>query len=94
MEFQPIGNLVLVEIIEEKMREGIYIASDYTDPRIGIVRGIGKGRKTKKGIVPITNLSIGNRVLMPQSGKKYVTLDGVRYWIISADEILGVLDAA
>lgn len=97
-----IGNKVLVKPEEITEWRGIHIPEDithkenpFTDMRIGTVVAIGAGRRTKKGVrVPIDGMTLGDRVLLPPSGKVHVEYNGQFHWLCDAGTILGKLDAA
>lgn len=92
---QPVGNKVLLEVIEETTRSGFYIPDNCTDPRMGIVVAIGNGRKTKKGnLIPIEGLAVGDKVLVGDTDKIWMELEGKRHWMTAPENILGALDAA
>jgi co-chaperonin GroES (HSP10) len=96
---QPLGNNIVVEPITQKEYHGIHIPEDIThkdnpfsDPRTGIVKAVGIGRLTKKGVrIPIS-LNVGDKVCVPRHSKKPVEIDGVEMWMIDADEIMGVIE--
>jgi co-chaperonin GroES (HSP10) len=96
-----IGNRVLVEPEEITMIHGIHLPENIThrdnvfhDQRVGRIIAIGTGRLTKRGkIVPIENIKVGDRVILPSHDKTAVEYEGKHCWLVDADEILGVLNA-
>ncbi len=96
-----IGNKILVERDRVTQWKGIHIPEDithmnnpFTEERIARVVAIGTGRRTKKGaLIPISGINVGDRVLLPNQNKRSIDVSGKQYWMIDADEILGVLDA-
>jgi co-chaperonin GroES (HSP10) len=91
---RTLKNRVIVEIIEEEYRGKMLMPNWVADPRIGIVRHVGEGRKNKKGVLIPMPVKPGDKVLVPQNGKGYITLEGKPHWIIDADELLGVMEDA
>ena len=96
---QPLGNFVIVDPIIQREYHGIHIPEDIThkdnpfsDPRTGIVKAVGPGRLTKKGVRAPISLKVGDKVCVPRHSKRRVEIDGVDYWMIDADEILGVIE--
>lgn len=95
-----IGNRVLVQPEMDKKWRGMHIPEDIThfenpfmDARIGVVLSVGVGRRTKKGVrVPITNVKVGDRVLLPRSDKVHVQFNDAFCWLCDADTILGILE--
>lgn len=90
------GDRCLIEIVPETTRQGLIVHRDNTDPRIGIVRAIGNGRRAKKSKqrIPIEGLEIGDRVCVAQFGKWYATIDDKDYWVLESKDLLAKLEPA
>ena len=88
MIIKPIGNRILVRLIEEeeKSSKGILLANTAPKERstTGVVIDIGLGSKTKV-------LSIGEIVVLQKHAGTEVRGDGARLLIVSVDDVLGVI---
>lgn len=89
MNLQPLGNLVLVEPIEEEMRGSIAIPEKMRDAAFAWVRAIGPGKKT-----PLP-LAVGEKVML-DAGTVWedVEVDGRPHRLINFNHILAVMEEA
>ena len=94
MNIVPIGNRVLLKPIEEPNEiNGFLIPDQSKDKPIKFeVVSVGEGFVTSDGtVVPITNLSIGDSVVIPRHlGFELKNDEGI-FRIVNAQEILAVL---
>lgn len=94
MKFQPLGNRVLIKLVEEKEVKigGIIIPDTAKEkPQQGEVMAVGAGKIDEKGNKIPVNVKKGDMVLMPKYGSQEVNLDGKKYQLLSEDDILGIL---
>lgn len=87
MQVQPLGDRVLVQMVEEQQRtqSGIYIPDTAKDkPQTGLVVAVGDGEDVK--------VKTGQRVLFAKFAGTEVKIDNVEHLILSADDILAVVE--
>ena len=88
MNFQPLGNRVLVERVEEptKTPSGIIIPDNAKEkPLEGNVLAIGPEVEEEGQI------KVGDKVVFAKYSGTEINLDGKEYLILSTDDILGIL---
>ena len=97
MKFRPIGNRVVLKALEKnKNINGIIIPDTVNEkPTYFEVLAIGQGFYAEQGkIIPITNMKVGDIVLLPKhSGidvKDEETQEVIR--IVGASQVLGVFE--
>jgi chaperonin GroES len=85
MKFKPMTDIILVEVIEEKMTSGgLHIVSkDSTDPKRG--RIVCKGPK-------VLELKKGSEVLFPYNYGEETRLEGKDYLLMREKDILAVVE--
>jgi chaperonin GroES len=85
-----------VEPVEEKevKKGGIIIPDSAKEkPTEGLVRAVGSGKSDENGKkVPITDVKVGDRVLISKYGGTEIKIDGKEYKILNVDDILAILD--
>ena len=94
MNFQPLGDRLLVRRIEEQetIRGGIIIPDTAKEkPQEGEVVAIGPGRMTEEGKRITMEVKKGERIRIGQYSGTEVTIDGTEYVILPEDEDLGML---
>jgi chaperonin GroES len=87
MQVRPLGDRVLVKLIEEQERtqSGIYIPDTAKDkPQTGLVVAVGDGEEIK--------VKEGQRVLFAKFAGTEIKLDNVEHLILSMDDILAVVE--
>ena len=85
MNFQPLGNRVLVKKVEAATTtaSGIIIPDNASEkPSQGEVVAVSK---------EVESLANGNTVLFGKFAGNEVTLDGAKYLIIDTDDIFGII---
>lgn len=91
--FTPLKNLIVVEIKQEETRNGFLIPDQYRTSPFGIVKAVGTGKKTKKGVTVPIPLNVGDRILISDSGgRREIEYEGKKCWLMDADNILGILE--
>ena len=86
MNFQPLGNRVLVKRVESATTtaSGIIIPDNASEkPSQGEVVAISK---------EVKNLSEGNKVLFGKFAGNEVTLEGEKYLIMDVEDIFGIIN--
>jgi chaperonin GroES len=92
---RPLGDRVLVEPAEEKetKKGGIIIPySAKEKPTEGIVIALGTGKTDDNGKKVPFEVKKGDRVLVTKYGGTEIKLDDKDYKILSADDILAVIE--
>lgn len=97
MRLRPVHDLVIIKAIERKQTSsGLHLPDNREadrEPGEGEVLAVGPGRTTDNGTLIIPTVEAGQRVFF----RRYVTLhsvdvDGERYLLVPAGEILAVLE--
>jgi chaperonin GroES len=94
ISIKPLADRIVVEALEatEEMRGNLYIPDTAKEkPMQGTVIAVGPGRRTDKGEIIATELSVGDRVLYGKYSGTEVTVDGNEYLIIKEGDILAVI---
>jgi len=85
MNFQPLGNRVLVERVEETQTTASGI----------IIPDNAKEKPSQGGIVAVGNdvegISVGDTVVFGKYSGNEITLDGKEYLIMDADDLFGII---
>ncbi|PIF04630.1 MAG: co-chaperone GroES [Arcobacter sp.] len=85
MNFQPLGNRVLVKVqeVETKTASGIIIPDNASQEKPTTAKVVAIGKDVK-------DLNVGDQVMYGQYARtSTVTLDGTDYLVMETDEILG-----
>ncbi len=94
MAIKPLGDRVLIEIIEE---EGERVGSIYVPdtakekPQQGKIVAAGEGKRDGKDLIPMT-VKVGDKVLYGKYAGTEVKYDGKEYLILSENDIYAVID--
>ena len=92
---KPLGDRILVEPAEEKeVKKGGIIIPDTAKekPTEGIVIALGTGKTDDNGKKVPFEVKKGDRVLVTKYGGTEIKLDDKDYKILSADDILAVIE--
>lgn len=99
MNIKPLSNNVLVEYIEEEQKttkSGIVLPDNAQkkERMQGIIVATGPGKINDNGTRISLSVKIGDKILFskPWSDEKKLENDGKKYYIISEDEILAVIE--
>src|SRR5688572_13446667 len=95
LNVRPLGDRVLVEPAEEKetKKGGIIIPDTAKEkPTEGVIVALGTGKVDDKGKKIPFEVKKGDRVLVTKYGGTEIKLDGKEYKILSADDILAVIE--
>lgn len=93
MKIKPLGDRVLVELLEEKEEQkgGIIIPDTAKEkPQEGKIVALGTS-KIVDGEEVAFNVEKGDTVLMPKYGGTEVSADGKDYQIVRDDDILAIV---
>ena len=91
---KPMGDRILVEPVATPTKMNFFVPEYLMEKDFGIVRGVGKGRTTKKGfVIPIENVKLGDRVMLePLAHRTDITIDHVLYWLMKPENVLAVME--
>lgn len=94
MDLRPIGDKVVVEVLEEedKTAGGLYLPdSAKKKPQQGKIVAVGDGRILDDGKRAPMSVKVGDKVLFSKYGGNEVQLNGNEYTILDEDQIYAVL---
>ena len=95
LNIKPLGDRILVEPVEEKetKKGGIIIPDTAKEkPQEGIVIALGTGKINDDGKKIPFEVKKGDRVLVSKYGGTEIKLDDKDYKILSADDILAIIE--
>lgn len=87
MQVRPLGDRVLIKMVEEQQRTqgGIYIPDTAKDkPQTGEVVAVGDGEEVK--------VKAGDKVLFAKFAGTEIKIDNVEHLILSAEDILAIVE--
>ena len=91
---QPIGDRILVKLIEEnEQRKGGIIIPDTAKekPQYAKVIALGTGKTDKDGKKVPFEVKVGDIVLISKYGGTEVKLDGEKFTLLREDDVLGII---
>lgn len=94
MAIKPLGDRVLIEIVEEELEKvgALYVPDTAKEkPLQGKIVAAGEGKKDGKEIIPMT-VKVGDIVLYGKYSGTEVKHDGKEYLIVSESDILAVVE--
>ncbi len=94
MALKPIGDRVIVELLEEEMAKvgSIYVPDTAKEkPQQGKIIAVGQGKRDGKDLIPMT-VKVGDKVLFTKYGGSEIKYEGKDYMILSESDILAVVD--
>lgn len=90
----PLGDRVLVEIMEEKNKtsSGIYIPEtiDKEKPEQGKVIAVGEGKYKDGKLIPLS-VKVGDTIVFSKYGYDEIKLEDKEYLIVKQDNILAII---
>ena len=95
MKLNPLSNRVVIkfEEAEEKTKTGIILtASAQEKPQVADVIAVGPGKVTDNGAVAPMTVKVGDKVLYSKYGGTEVHFKGEEYLIVSARDLLAVVN--
>ena len=93
MAIKPIGDKLLVEVLEDEADKvgSIYVPDTAKEkPQQGKVVAAGEGKKDGKDIIPLT-VKVGDFVLYGKYSGTEIKHDGNDYLILSENDILAIV---
>lgn len=94
MNIQPLGNRVLIELLEKetKTKGGVFLPETASKerPMRGKVVAVGVGARNKKGTLVPMQVKIGSSVVYSQYAGDEIEIEGKKHLLIKEDEILAV----
>ena len=94
MNIQPLGDRILVEVLEakEKTKSGIVLPDTAKEkPQEAKVVAVGKGRVSDEGKTIAPELKVGDKVLFGKYTGTEITIDEKEYLILKEEDILAVI---
>jgi len=94
MNFKPMGDWVLLEMVEPDKEAGGIVLSDNAQDRPcdGIVVELGTGVLDKQGNKIEFEVEIGQKVLVPRFGGEDINIEGKKYRQVKSEDIIGVYE--
>ena len=94
MKVQPLGDRILVEVLEakEKTKGGIILPDSAKEkPQEAKVIAVGKGRVTEDGKIIPLEIKVGDRILFSKYSEKEITVDDKEYLILKEEDVLAIV---
>ncbi len=94
MAIKPIGDKLLVELIEEdEQKVGSIIVPDTAKekPQVAKVIAAGEGKKDGKELIPMT-VKAGDKVLFGKYSGTEIKYQGTEYLLLSESDVLAIVD--
>lgn len=94
MKIQPLGDRVLIEVLEarEKTKGGIVLPETAKEkPQEGKVIAVGKGRIGDDGKIIPPEVKAGDKILFGKYSGTEVIVDEEEYLIIKEEDILAII---
>ncbi len=94
MKVKPLGNRVLVEVLEaeEKTEGGIVLPDTAKEkPQKAKVVAVGKGKVTEEGKTITPEVSVGDIVIFGKYSGTDLNIEGNDYLMLGEDDILGIV---
>lgn len=95
MNLKPLGDRILVELVEEKeVKKGGIIIPDAAKekPTEATVVALGTGKTDDQGKKIAFEVKKGDRVLISKYGGTDVKVEGREYKLLNSDDILAIID--
>lgn len=95
MKIKPLGDKVLVEVLEaeEKTKGGIILPDTAKEEKTeGKVIAIGAGKVLESGKVQPLEVKRGDRVIFGKYAGDEIVIDGKKHKVLKESEILAVFD--
>ncbi|MDD5680714.1 MAG: co-chaperone GroES [Candidatus Omnitrophica bacterium] len=94
MKIQPLGDRVVIEVLEarEKTKGGIVLPETAKEkPQEGKVVAVGKGKVSDEGKVIPLETKVGDKILYGKYTGTEVTIDDTEYLIMKEEDILAIV---
>ena len=96
MNLKPLGDRIIVEVLEEEQvtLSGIVLPDTAKEkPQRGKVLAVGKGRYEDGQLIPL-DLEVGDEIVFSKYGGTEVKVAGEEYLILRESDVLAKLDTA
>lgn len=96
MKIKPIGDRVLVEVLEaeEKTKGGIILPDTAKEEKTeGKVVAVGAGKTLESGKIQPLEVKKGDRVIYNKYGGDEILIDGKKHKILSEKEVLAIYES-
>ena len=94
MKIQPLGDRLVIEVLEakEKTKGGIVLPDTAKEkPQEGKVVAVGKGRISDEGKTVPLEVKVGDKVLYGKYSGTEVNLDDKEFLIVKEEDILAIV---
>lgn len=94
MKIQPLGERILVEVLEakEKTKGGIVLPDTAKEkPQEAKVVAVGKGKLSEEGKVLPLEVKVGDKILFGKYSGTEVTMDDKEYLILKEEDVLAII---
>lgn len=94
MSIQPLGDRILVEVVElkEQIKGGIYIPDTAKEkPSEAKVVALGTGKKTDDGKILGFDVNVGDTVLITKYGGTEVKFEGKEFKILNSNDVIAIV---
>src|SRR3989338_646296 len=94
MELKPIGDKVIVEVLEalDKTKSGIILPDTAKEkPQEGKVIAVGSGKTLSSGKTAAPDVKAGDKIIFGKYTGSEIKVEEKEYLIIDADDILAVV---
>lgn len=94
MKIQPLGDRILVEVLEakERTKSGIVLPDTAKEkPQEAKVISVGKGRTSDDGKKIAPEVSAGDKILFGKYSGTEITMDEKEYLILREEDILAIV---
>ncbi len=94
MQIQPLGDRILVEVLEakEKTKSGIVLPDTAKEkPQEAKIVAVGKGRVSDEGKTIAPEVKVGDKVLFGKYTGTEITVDEKEYLILKEEDILAII---
>lgn len=95
MKIKPLGDKILVEILEadEKTKGGIILPDTAKEEKAeGKVTAVGSGKRLENGSLQPLEVKKGDRVIFGKYSGDEIIVDGVKHKIIKESEVLAICE--
>jgi len=95
MKIKPLGDKILVEILEaeEKTKGGIILPDTAKEEKAeGKVTAVGSGKRLDNGTLQPLEVKKGDRVIFGKYSGDEIVVDGVKHKIIKESEVLAICE--
>ena len=95
MKIKPLGDKILVEILEaeETSKGGIILPDTAKEEKAeGVVIAVGSGARTDKGDVQPLEVKKGDKVIFGKYSGDEILVDGKKHKILKESEVLAIFE--